>query len=89
MDMIWNELWRNNIEIDIETLSFYINTCSREHEEIDGTVINRIDRDYLPMDLSYIYTELNPNNFGRPMAYLAIVYKIADPYEDEIVREAL
>ena len=88
MDMIWNELRRNIIEIDIETLSFYINTCSREHEEIDETVINRIGRDYLPMNLSHIYTEMNPNNFGRLMAYLAIVYKIADPYE-EIVREAL
>ena len=32
MDTIWNELKRNNIEIDVETLSFYIDTCPREHE---------------------------------------------------------
>ena len=33
-----NELKRNNIEIDIETLSLNIDTCPREHEEIYGTV---------------------------------------------------
>ena len=31
MDTIWNELKRNNIEIDAD-LSFYIDTCPREHE---------------------------------------------------------
>ena len=30
-------LKRNNIEIDTETLSFHINICLREHEEIYGT----------------------------------------------------
>ena len=32
---------------------------------------------------------MNPNNFGRLMAYLTLVYKIADSYEEEIVREAV
>ena len=31
----------------------------------------------------------NPNNFGRLIAYLTLVYKIADSYEEEIVREAV
>ena len=45
MDMIWDELRSNNIDVDIETLSFHINTFLREHEDIYGTAINRIDRD--------------------------------------------
>ena len=36
-----------------------------------------------------IYEEMNPNNFGRLIAYLTLVYKIADSYVDEIVREAV
>ena len=32
---------------------------------------------------------MNPNNFGRLIAYLTLVYKIADSYEEEIVREAV
>ena len=41
------------------------------------------------MNLSHIYTEMNPNNFGRIMAYLTLVYKIVDFLEVEIVREAV
>ena len=89
MDMIWDELKRNNIEIDIETLSFRINTCLREHEEIYGTAINRIGRDNISIILYDIYEEMNPNNFGSLMAYLTLVYQIADFNEEEIVREAV
>ena len=45
-DMIWGELKSNEIEIHKETLSFHINTCLREYEEIYGTSINRIDREF-------------------------------------------
>ena len=89
MDIICDELRSNNIEINIETLSFHINICLREHEEIYGTVINRIDKDNLPMNLSHIYTWMNPNNFGRIMAYLTLVYKIVDFLEEETLREAV
>ena len=45
MDIICDELKSNNIEIDIETLSFHINTYLREHEEIYETVISPIDKE--------------------------------------------
>ena len=54
MDMIWDALKRNNIEIDIATLSFHIDTCLRKHEEIYGTFIDRIDRDNFALNLSHI-----------------------------------
>ena len=41
------------------------------------------------MELSHIYTEMNPNNFGLIIAYLTLVYKIVDFLEVEIVREAV
>ena len=34
----------NNFEINIETLSFHINTYFREHEEMYGTVIKWMDK---------------------------------------------
>ena len=51
MDMIWDELRRNNIDIDREKLSFHIDACLREHEELYGTIINQIDRDNFPNSL--------------------------------------
>ena len=82
MDTICDELKSNNIEIEIdkETLSFHINTCLREHEEIYGPAINRINRDNISAILCDIYEEMNPNNFGKLIAYLTLVYKIADSY---------
>ena len=51
MDIIWDELKSNNIEIGKEMLSCHINTCLREHEEIYGTVIIRLDKDNLSTNL--------------------------------------
>ena len=34
IDTSWEELRSNNIEIDRETLSFHINACIRDHEDI-------------------------------------------------------
>lgn len=40
MDIIYDELKRNNFEIDLETLAFHINTSLRKHEEIYGDKTN-------------------------------------------------
>ena len=72
----------------VETLSFCINTCLRGHEEYE-TDFNQSDKHNLSTDLCDIYEEMRPKNFGRLMTYLTLVYKIADSYEEEIVREAV
>ena len=91
MDMIWDELRSNNIEIDRETLSFHIDACLREHEDIYGAFINQLDKDNLPTNLPNslcdIYEEMCPNNFGRLIACLTLVYQVADSCEEEIIRE--
>ena len=62
MDTIWDELRRNNIEIDKTTLSFHIDACLREHEELYGAIIIQINGDNLPNSLCDIYAEMAPNN---------------------------
>ena len=42
--IICDELNCNNIEIDIETLSFHINTCLNEYEEIYKGLSNEVNR---------------------------------------------
>ena len=51
MDMIGDEHRSGNIEIDRETLSFHIDACLREHEDIYGAFINQLDKDNLPTNL--------------------------------------
>ena len=77
MDMIRDELRSNNI------------TCLRGHEELHETVIIRLDKDNLPNSLCDIYEELCPNNFGRLIEYLTLVYQVADSCGEEIIREAV
>ena len=45
MNITYDELKSNNIQIGIETQSFHINTYLREHEEIYETVISPIDKE--------------------------------------------
>ena len=85
MDMIWGELRSNNIEIDRETLSFHIDPCLREHGELYGTGVIRLDKDNLPNSLCNIFEEMCPNNFGRLIAYSTIVYQVADSCVEEII----
>ena len=70
-------------------LSFHIDACLREHEELYGAIIIQIDGDNLPNSLCDIYAEMVPNNFGRIMAYLTLVYKFADSLDEETTREAV
>ena len=44
---------------------------------------------HLIISLCDIYTEMNPNNFGRIMAYLTLVYKVADFLDEETTKEAV
>ena len=41
----------------------------------------------LPNSLCDIYEEMFSNNFGRLIAYLTLVYQVADSCEEEIIRE--
>ena len=57
--------------------------------ELYGVIIIQIDGDNLPNSLCDIYAEMAPNNFGRIMAYLTLVYKFADSLDEETTREAV
>ena len=44
MDILWDELRSNNVEIDKETLSFHIHACLKDYEGICETVFHRMDK---------------------------------------------
>ena len=65
-------------------LSFYISKCLDEHRETYD-----LNDQLSPMCLQPIFQEMHVNNFGRIMAYLALVYKVSDSYYEETLREAV
>ena len=66
MDMILNELHRNSVDINIDTLRYYIESIKKEHEFIYRAV------DEKSFELREMFYEKEVNNFGR--FHLTFVY---------------
>ena len=77
MEVILDELQKNNVDIDMRTLSYYINYLLDEHESMYRSMVA------CSPDFATVFHEINVVNFGRAMAYLTMVYfmKVS---EDEI-----
>ena len=68
MDVILDELRKNNVGIDMTTLSYHIHQCLEQYKTIFEKMI------ILPLDLPEIFEEMDVNNFGRAVAFLTYVY---------------
>ncbi len=77
MDWILDELRKNNIDIDMKTLSHHINYLIKRHDWEYGHMVAFVNRD----NISQVFTEINVINFGRAMAYLSIVYLLKESEE--------
>ena len=69
-----DELRKNNVNIDISTLSQYINYILGVHEDLYNEMANHLNSD----ELLNVFNEMNVNIFGRALAYLALVYRLKD-----------
>jgi arsenate reductase-like glutaredoxin family protein len=78
IDIIFNELKRNEIDIDKQTLSFHINTMINQHCKLYREM-NTHD-----LNLEQVYREINVTNFGRINTYLAFV--CLQNYSEESIR---
>jgi hypothetical protein len=67
IDIIFDEFKRNETDIDKQILSFHINTTIHQHRDIYREMNTR------NLNLEQVYREINVTNFGRIIAYLALV----------------
>ena len=70
MEVILDELWKNDVDINTRTLSHHVNYILKHHEALYNEMVESIDSD----ELSNVFVEKNVNNFGRAMAYLTLIY---------------
>lgn len=69
MEVILNELRRNDVDVDILTLSYHIKHILKEHAVVAYIEMrNRVNHN----DMREIFDMMNVNNFGRAMAYLTL-----------------
>ena len=89
MEVIADELQKNGIHIDIETLSEHIEYILGNYRDSYTEAVNALNRFPLNVDMfQKVFKEINVNSVGRAMAYLTLVYRTSHLSEEETVRQA-
>ena len=83
MDVIANELRKNDIDVDVQILSQHIYYVLAHHGQLYDEMAERLDSD----GLLNVFGEMNVNSFGRAMAYLTLIYLVGIP--EDVKREAV
>ena len=83
MEVIMDELRKNNVDIDMAILSQRINYVLVRHGKLYDEMAERLG----PEELLSVFAEMNVNGFGRAMAYLTLVYLMDIP--EDVKRKAV
>ena len=86
MEVIADELKKNNIRIDIETLTEHIQYILGNYRDCFNQSVERLTREELILD---VFQEMNVNTLGRAMAYLTLVYRTSHICKEDTVRKAV
>ena len=86
MDVIVDELRKNNVNIDVETLTEHIQYILNNYRDRFNGSIERLTREEL---LLALFHEMDVNTLGRTMAYLTLVYRLSPIIKEDTVRQAV
>ena len=86
MEVIQDELKKNNVRIDIETLTEHMGYILDNYRDCYSQSVERLTREELLLD---VFHEMNVNSLGRAMAYLTLVYRTSHVIKEDTVRQAV
>ena len=86
MEVIVDELKKNSVNVDVETLSEHIQYILGNYRDCFNESIERLPREELLLD---VFQEMNVNNLGRAMSYLTLVYRMSHIIKEDTVRQAV
>ena len=86
MEVIVDELRKNNVNVDVETLSEHIQYILNSYRNCYNDSVERLTREELLLD---VFHEMNVNTLGRAMAYLTFVYRLSHVIKEDTVRQAV
>ena len=88
MEVIVDELQKNGVRIDIETLTEHIEYILNNYR--DSYCQGELGRFPLNVDMfQKVFKETNVNSLGRAMAYLTLVYRTSHMIKEDTVRQAV
>ena len=86
MDVIQDELQKNDVRIDIETLTEHIEYILNNYKDSYNHALDRLTREELLLD---VFHEMNVNSIGRTMSYLTLIYRMSHIIKEDTVRQAV
>ena len=86
MEVIQDELTKNNVRIDIETLTEHMGYILENYRDSYSQAVERMTREELLLD---VFHEMNVNSLGRAMAYLTLIYRTSHKIKEDTVRQAV
>ena len=86
MEVIVDELKKNDVNVDVETLSEHIQYILNNYRDCFNDSVERLTREELLLD---VFHETNVNNLGRAMSYLTLVYRMSHIIKEDTVRQAV
>ena len=86
MEVIQDELQKNNVRIDIETLTEHMGYILENYRDSYNDSVERLTREELLLD---VFHEMNVNSLGRATAYLTLVYRMSHMIKEDTVRQAV
>ena len=90
MEVIQDELQKNGVNVDIETLTEHIDYMLNNYRDSFNEGANGLNRFPLNVDMfQKVFKEINVNSLGRAMAYLTLVYRVSHMMEEDTVRQAV
>ena len=90
MEVIQDELQKNGVNVDIETLTEHIEYILENYRDAYSEGANGLNRFPLNVDMfQKVFKEINVNSLGRAMAYLTLVYRMSHMMKEDTVRQAV
>ena len=86
MEVIQDELQKNNVRIDIETLTEHIEYILNNYKDSYAHAVERLTREEMVLD---VFHETDVNSLGRAMSYLTLVYRMSHMIKEDTVRQAV
>ena len=90
MEVIQDELQKNGVNVNIETLTEHIEYILNNYRDAYSEGANGLNRFPLNVDMfQKVFHEINVNSLGRAMAYLTLVYRMSHMMKEDTVRQAV
>ena len=90
MEVIQDELQKNGVPVDLDTLSEHIEYMLGNYRDFYNEAVNALNNFPLNIDMfQKVFKEINVDSTGRAVAYLTLVYRTNHLTNEETVRQAV